>query len=218
MRQPGHVCAQAIVIALSTYVLTARYIRIPDQTRRIPSSTTHSDIQFVAQHVGTRNPATYRIAGPMSATVCRGAASSAKALLGTCLRGCAFASGFPPGSPLRRDVPGHSVAVEEEGSSRRSPAYEDTAEVSRWDGVGRAGEGGDVAYGGLEGYRRFAERYIKCLVGNERGCAAGVCRCRPMARTALSVGILLRCVIDMREDYPWIEDAFSRLLSALATS
>ncbi|KAI0633971.1 hypothetical protein C8Q77DRAFT_1108850 [Trametes polyzona] len=56
------------------------------------------------------------------------------------------------------------------------------------------------------------QRYIRWLIGNERGCT-GVCHCRPTARTALRVATLLRWILRAEGAYRWITDTLSRLFS-----
>ncbi|KAH9846044.1 hypothetical protein C2E23DRAFT_744977 [Lenzites betulinus] len=55
-----------------------------------------------------------------------------------------------------------------------------------------------------------AERYIKWLIGSERGCT-GVCRCRPTARTALRVIKVLVRVVDIMENCCWMARVVVRL-------
>ncbi|KAL1943191.1 hypothetical protein VTO73DRAFT_4266 [Trametes versicolor] len=56
----------------------------------------------------------------------------------------------------------------------------------------------------------LALKYIRWLIGDEKGCS-GVCHCRPTARTALRVAIILRWAIYAAEGYDWIVDTLSRM-------
>lgn len=56
----------------------------------------------------------------------------------------------------------------------------------------------------------LALKYIRWLIGDEKGCS-GVCHCRPTARTALRVVIILRWAIYAAEGYDWIVDTLSHM-------
>ncbi|EIW53690.1 uncharacterized protein TRAVEDRAFT_52809 [Trametes versicolor FP-101664 SS1] len=56
----------------------------------------------------------------------------------------------------------------------------------------------------------IAMKYIQWLIGNERGCA-GVCRCRPTARTALRVIVVLQWAVYAAEGYRWVAETLARL-------
>ncbi|OJT02692.1 hypothetical protein TRAPUB_6766 [Trametes pubescens] len=58
---------------------------------------------------------------------------------------------------------------------------------------------------------RLATKLIEWLIGNERGCT-GVCHCRPTAREALRVLIVLRWAVGAPEDYAWIVDSLADIL------
>ncbi|EIW53695.1 uncharacterized protein TRAVEDRAFT_23945 [Trametes versicolor FP-101664 SS1] len=59
-----------------------------------------------------------------------------------------------------------------------------------------------------------ANKFVQWLVGNERGCT-GVCRCRPTARTALRVLVILRWAVYATECYDWLVRSLSRLRAKL---
>ncbi|EIW56515.1 uncharacterized protein TRAVEDRAFT_73062 [Trametes versicolor FP-101664 SS1] len=58
----------------------------------------------------------------------------------------------------------------------------------------------------------LAQSFIQWLIGDERGCT-GVCRCRPTARNALKVALVLRWAFwsAAPEDHTWVFDALSGL-------
>ncbi|EIW56498.1 uncharacterized protein TRAVEDRAFT_49324 [Trametes versicolor FP-101664 SS1] len=55
-----------------------------------------------------------------------------------------------------------------------------------------------------------AQKYIQWLIGDERGCY-GVCHCRPTARAALKVVLVLRWAVDAPKGYEWVFDTLSGL-------
>lgn len=54
------------------------------------------------------------------------------------------------------------------------------------------------------------KKLIEWLIGDERGCT-GVCRCRPTARTALRVLIILRWAVRAADGYDYVVSAMSQL-------
>lgn len=56
----------------------------------------------------------------------------------------------------------------------------------------------------------LAMQYIRWLIGDEKGCT-GMCYCRPTARTALRVALVLRWAVDAPEGYGWVIDSLSGL-------
>ncbi|EIW53688.1 uncharacterized protein TRAVEDRAFT_23941 [Trametes versicolor FP-101664 SS1] len=60
----------------------------------------------------------------------------------------------------------------------------------------------------------IAQKYIQWLVGNERlGGCTGVCRCRPTARAALRVLVVLRWAVYAEHEYPGIIETLSSSIS-----
>ncbi|KAL1939036.1 hypothetical protein VTO73DRAFT_10296 [Trametes versicolor] len=59
-----------------------------------------------------------------------------------------------------------------------------------------------------------ARKFVQWLIGDERGCTS-VCRCRPTARTALRVLVILRWAVYATECYDWPIRCISRLYGGL---